>query len=167
MNPGIARKWSTKKKLIIAAAVGVAALAGVYTFYATQKYAGTKTVKEDFSVNAVDFIREFRVNDSAANAKYSDKIIIVSGTVSELESPDSLSINIKFIDAETGDYIIVAFQEQYLAEAKTVHVGDSIAIKGSSSGSSFSEIMEVYTIPFKRGTLHALYSRAGNNTANP
>lgn len=166
MNPGIARKWSTKKKILVAVGVIVVALAGIYIYFATQKYAGTKSVKEDFTINAIDLIREFRINDSVANAKYSDKIIIVKGTVSELESPDSSSVNIKFIDAETGDYIIVAFQEQYLQEAKTVNVGDSIAIKGSSSGSSFSEIMEVYTIPFKRGTLHANYSKDGN-AANP
>lgn len=167
MSTGKAHKWSTKKKVLLGIGIIVVALAAVYIYYATQKYAATKSVKEDYTKNAIELIREFRVNDSLANATYSNKIIVVNGTVAELESADSTSVNIKFVDPETGDYIIVAFQQQYLEEARTVHVGDSIAIKGSSSGSSFSEIMEVYTIPFQRGTLHANYSKPGRQAGNP
>jgi hypothetical protein len=110
--------------------------------------------KAAFTVNAVDFIREFRTDDSAANLKYSEKIVIVNGRVSELESPDSATVNVKIIDAVTGDYAIFAFQEQHLPEAKTLKTGDSISIKGSCSGVSYSEILDLYYIPFKRSALN-------------
>lgn len=161
------QRWSTRKKIFVAIGVLVVILAVVYIIIATEKYAGTKSIKEDYTVDAISFIREFRNNDSLANAKYSEKIIVVNGTVSSLESPDTASVNIKFTDPESGDYVIFQFQEQYLQEAKTVSVGDSIAVKGSSSGSSFSRILDAYTVPFKRATLHKNYSRPSTAQSNP
>ncbi len=95
----------------------------------------------------------FQQNDSAANKKYTDKIITVSGTVSEIEAADT-TLNIKFVDTATGSYAIFAFQQQHLAEAKTVKVGDSVSIKGSCSGSIYSEILQATAVTFKRSTLN-------------
>ncbi len=148
------RKRSWLKKLLLAGLILVLAGAGIYWYVATEKFTATKERKAAYTVNALDFIREFRQDDSAANLKYRDKIITVNGTVSELESPDTSTVNIKFIDTTTGDYAIFAFQEQYLSEAKGVKVGDSVSVKGSCSGSSFSSILEAYFIPFKRSTLN-------------
>lgn len=167
MNTGIARKWSTKKKILAALGAVIVILAGIYIYVATEKYAGSKSVKEDYAVNALDLIREFRENETAAKAKYTDKMLLVHGTVSELESPDTASVNVKFVDPETGDYLIFAFQDQYLAESKTIREGDSISVKGNSSGSSFSQILEIYSIPFKRSTLVANHSKSGSEAGNP
>jgi hypothetical protein len=91
---------------------------------------------------------------TAANKKYREKIITVSGRVSELEAPDSSSVNVKFVDTTTGDYAIFAFQEQHLAEAKSLKAGDSVSIKASCSGSSYSETFDLYYMPFKRSALN-------------
>ena len=147
------KKWSTKKKIFAAIGAVVVILAAIYIYFATQTFDGTKSIKEDYTVNALDFIKEFRANDSAANQKYREKIIIVTGIVSEVEAPDTSTFNIKFIDTATQDYAIFAFQEQYLRESKSVKAGDKVSIKGSCSGSSFTEILDAYSIPFKRSTL--------------
>ena len=76
-------------------------------------------------------------------------MITVSGTVSEIEPADT-TVNIKFIDTTSGSYAIFAFQEQHIAEAKTLKVGDSVSIKGSCSGGVFSEILGTEFITFKR-----------------
>jgi uncharacterized membrane protein len=146
------RPWL--KKLMIAGLVLVVIAAGIYWYVATEKFSDTKDRKAAFTVSAIDFIREFRKDDSAANKKYREKIVTVNGRVSELESPDSATVNIKIIDTATGDYAIFAFQEQHLAEARSVKTGDSISIKGSCSGLSYSDILDLYYIPFKRSALN-------------
>ena len=128
--------------------------AAIYWYIATEKFADTKDREAAFTVNAIDFIREFRKDDSVSNKKYREKIISVNGRVSELESPDSATVNIKFIDTTTGDYTIFSFQEQYLPEAKSVKVGDSVSVKGSCSGSIYSNLLDAYNIGFIRCTLN-------------
>jgi hypothetical protein len=141
-------------KRILIALVGVAVIfACIYWIVATEKFADTKDRKADYKVNALDFIREFQKNGNVGNAKYSDKIITVNGRVSEIEAADT-TLNIKFIDPATGSYIIFAFQQQHLAEAKTINPGDSVSVKGSCSGSIYSNILETTVITFKRSTLN-------------
>ena len=87
---------------------------------------------------------------AAANKKYSEKIIIVNGTVSEIEMADTTA-NIKMIDTTANDaYVIFAFQQQHLAEAKAMRKGDKVSIKGSCSNGLFSDILETEYITFKR-----------------
>jgi uncharacterized membrane protein len=148
------RKRSWLKKLLITFLILAVIAAGIYWYVATEKFADTKGRKSAFTVDAVDFIREFRKDDSAANKKYREKIITINGRVSQLEAPDSSTINVKFIDTTTGDYAIFAFQEQYIEEARSLKAGDSISIKGSCSGLSYSETLDLYYIPFKRSTLN-------------
>lgn len=146
------RTWL--KRLLITGLVLAVIGAGIYWYIATEKFSDTKDRKAAFTVDAIDFIREFRKDDSVANKKYRERIITVNGRVSELEAPDSSTVNVKFVDTTTGDYTIFAFQEQHLAEAKSLKKGDSISIKGSCSGVSYSEILDLYYIPFKRSALN-------------
>ena len=146
------RPW--QKILLISILILAGIGAAIYWYIATEKFADTKDREAAFTVNAIDFIREFRKDDSVSNKKYREKIISVNGRVSELESPDSATVNIKFIDTTTGDYTIFAFQEQYLSEAKSVKVGDSVSVKGSCSGSIYSDLLDAYNIGFIRCTLN-------------
>lgn len=127
--------------------------AGVYWYLANEKFSDTGKKKSAYTINAPELIKEFQKNDNAANKRYADKIITVNGTVSEIETADT-TVNIKFIDTATGSYIIFAFQEQHLAEAKSVKVGDNISVKGSCSGGIYSEILGTEAITFKRCTVN-------------
>lgn len=142
-----------RKKILMGLIVLPVMAAGIYWFLATEKFSDTKDRKVAYNVNALDFINEFQENDSAANAKYADKIVAVNGRVSETEAVDT-TFNIKFTDPVTGSYIIFAFQQQYQAEAKTISAGDSVSIKGSCSGSIYSKILDATAITFKRSTLN-------------
>ena len=141
------------KRILIAILVIVLALAGVYWYYATEKFSDTKDRQADFTVSAMSFINEFQQDLKAANEKYAEKIITVNGRVSQIEAADT-TLNLKFTDPATGSYIIFAFQQQHLAEAKAVKKGDSISIKGSCSGGIYSDILEATSINFKRSTLN-------------
>ena len=138
---------------MIAGLLLVVIAAGIYWYVATENFSDTIDRKAAFTVNAVDFIREFEKNQSEANKKYKDKIVTVNGRVSEIEAADT-TMNIKIIDTASKSFIIFAFQEQHLSEPKTVKVGDTVSIKGSFSAGIFSEIMELVKIDFKRSALN-------------
>ncbi len=138
------------KKWLLALFVIMLAAGGVTWYLFTLKYEDTKDVKADYTVNAIDFIKEFRQDMTGANKKYSEKIIVVNGIVSAIEPADT-TMNIKMIDtANNGAYIIFAFQQQHLNEAKQMKEGDKVSIKGSCSNGSFSNILETEYITFKR-----------------
>ena len=114
-----------------------------------EKFTDTSERKAAFTVNAIDLIHEFQKSDSLANKKYAEQIITVNGRISELEAADT-TINVKMVDTLTDAYIIFAFQQQHLKEAKQFKEGDSVSIKGSCSGGIYSEILETEFITFKR-----------------
>lgn len=142
------------KKWMIALMVVLLAGAGIIWYLYTLKYDDTATLKPDYTVNAMDFIREFRQDMTAANKKYAEKIIVVNGTVSAIEMADTTA-NIKMVDtAANGAYIIFAFQQQHLNQAKDIREGQTVSIKGSCSNGAFSNILETEYITFKRCALN-------------
>lgn len=137
-----------KKWLLLLFVLLLGAGAAVWYLF-TLKYDDTSTVKADFTVNAMDFIKEFKQDMTSANKKYSEKIIVVNGTISAIETADTTA-NIKMIDTTNGAYIIFAFQQQHLQEAKDMKEGEAVSIKGSCSNGAFSSILEAEYITFKR-----------------
>ena len=125
-------------------------LATAWIWYVfNEKYADTTQITPAFSVTAMDLIHEFEKNDSLANKKYAEKIMVVSGEVSEVEGVDS-TVNIKMADSTSGSYVIFAFQQQDKALAEKIKSGDKVSIKGSCSGGAYSKILETEFITFKR-----------------
>ena len=141
----------SKKGKWIMALVGLLIIAGAATtwYIFNETFSDTADRKVAFSVEANDFIREFETDSKLANQKYTEKIVAVNGIVSEVESADTTT-NIKMIDTTKGSYIIFAFQQQHLADAKKLKEGDRVSIKGSCSGGTYSEILETWLISFKR-----------------
>ena len=137
------------KRVLIAGLTLLIAGAVVIYFIFTEKFTDTSKKDAAFTVNAMDFLHEFQKSDSLANKKYAEQIITVRGRVTETEAADT-TINIKMIDTATAAYIIFAFQQQHLAEAKQLKAGDSVSIKGSCSGGTYSDILETEFVTFKR-----------------
>lgn len=142
-----------KKRILLSIFILALAAAGIYWYIATEKFADTSDQQADYTIDAIPFINEFIADDSAANAKYKDKIITVTGTISAIEPADSATMNVKFVDTTTGSYVIFAFQEQHIAEARELKTGDRVSIKGSFSAGVYSEILGVEKIDFKRSAL--------------
>ena len=148
-HPG--KKIVIKRLMIV---IGVLLIIGiaVFFYFQTLTYDDTADIKVDYTVQAIPFIKEFEKNNTEANKKYAEKIIAVNGKVTATEPADS-AINIKMADTTSGSYLIFAFQEQHLEEARNIQVGDVVTIKGSCSDGVFSEILGSYFISFKRSTL--------------
>ncbi len=147
------KRNSWRKRILIGILVLAVIAAGIYWYVATDKYSDTKDRKAAYTVSAFDFIQEFKQDEKSAKEKYNEKILVVNGRVSAIEPADT-TMNVKFIDKNTGDYIIFAFQSQHLAEAKTIKVGDSVSIKAAYRDFIYSEILDAYSITFQRSTLN-------------
>ena len=149
-------KHPKNKKVLKWSAVVAAGLllsgAAVYFYFATLTYDDTAKLKVDYSVEAIPFIKEFEKDYEAANKKYAEKIISVKGIVTATEPADT-TINIKMSDTTTGSYLIFAFQEQHMSEAKKLKPGDQAVIKGSCSDGIYSEILGTYFVSFKRSAV--------------
>ena len=140
---------SKHKKILIGILVVIIAGTAFAWYILNEKFTDTAETKASYNVHAIDFIKEFEKNGTLANKKYTEQIIAVNGTISEIEAADT-SANIKFIDTTSGSYIIFAFQQQHMAEAKQLKKGDKVTIKGSCSGGIYSEILGTGYISFKR-----------------
>jgi len=124
----------------------------VYFYFATLSHDDTARLKADYTVEAISFIKEFEKDHKTANKKYAEKIIAVKGIVTGLEPADT-TMNIKMADTATGSYLIFAFQDQHMAEAKKLKAGENVLIKGSCSDGIYSDILGIYFISFKRSTV--------------
>lgn len=142
----------TWKKILFGGFLLLLIGAGIYWYIATDTFSDTKGRKAEFSVKADDFLKEYQTDSKQANLKYTEKIVEVSGIVSATEAADS-SINIKIADTTSGSYVIFAFQDKDMNEARSVKAGDLVTIKGSCSGGVYSSILETWAITFKRSTL--------------
>ena len=145
-----------KKKWLrwILLAIVVMALAGGAVFYyvMTAQFADTTSEKPAYSISAMDLLAEFQQNDSAANKKYSEKIVAVSGLVSEVEGADT-SATVKFVDTLTGSYLIFDFQSGASRQAAALQPGANVTLKGSCSGSIYSRLRNAHMISFKRSVI--------------
>lgn len=123
------------KKIIVVvlllAAIGVCT--GIYLFY---KKPETVDDKKGIAVTAVALAKEFGENEQAANTKYLNKVIEVSGIVSETEQNQDGGL---MVILDTGDPMAgvqCAMREKGLAVDK----GKEMTIKGFCSGSGITGV---------------------------
>lgn len=146
--------WLIKLAVLIAApALTYAGFVSMEKYLHNEKFENTANSSSAYTVNAFDLIKEFQANDSAANAKYREKIMTVNGPISEIETPNDSTVNIKFIDS-TGSYAIFPFHGEEVTPVKQLQKGQDVSIKGSCSGGVMSEILGTESITFKRCILN-------------
>ena len=147
-------KWLLKSGLIL-----VTASATFFGFNMISKqvekkimeetYESTDNVKTDFTLGANDLLKEFMANDSAANKKYREKVLVVKGASGDVEIKTDSTVIIKFSES-TGSYIVFSLDKDQFEKAKNIKAGDAVSLKGSCSGSVYSEILSTTSISFKR-----------------
>lgn len=148
--------YALLKKLVWVAAGPVFVFIGfllMENYIMGETFSDTAGAKTDYTVSAADLIHEFMANDSTANKKYREKIISVQGAASDVEAKSDSSVNIKFADA-TGSYIVFSLGKDEYDKAKNIKAGDTLSLKGSCSGSVYSDILSTTSISFKRSTLN-------------
>ena len=114
-----ATKKTWFKRLLWLAAAGLLIGGAIAWYLFTLKFDDTRSVKADYSVEAMPFIREFEKDNAAANKKYSEKIIAVKGIVSAIEKADT-TFNVKMQNDSTGSYISFGFQANDAEKVKNL-----------------------------------------------
>lgn len=123
--------------VVLLACLAIAVGVGMHFYNKTTPTASERAV--DLTIDARDLYAEFNKNDSAANARYSDKVIQVTGVVDEIAPQDSLITNVVL---ETGDLLVAILCE---FDPKTVPhwtKGMTVSLKGICAGSTPNIILQ-------------------------
>lgn len=118
-----------------------------------ETFTQTDELKADYTVNAMDLVREFLLNDTAANNKYREKILVVNGTPTQVDRSADSTTTVQFADS-TGSYVAFSFEKEKYELVKEMQAGTPVSLKGSCSGSIYSEILGTTAITFKRATIN-------------
>ncbi len=81
-----------------------------------------------FAVEANLFVNEFLTNVNASNAKYLDKVVVVSGEVKEI-SEDMLKQKVVTLKTEKAG-VNCTFTVETNANAEGIKIGENVKIKG-------------------------------------
>ncbi len=112
--------------LIVIGAIVVA----IYLF--NEKPADLAKEKPLYTVSSVQLQKEFEADESSASAKYTDKIIEVSGIISSIKIEDNSKINISLKTDSDFSSVICAFNS--LDDPLQFHPGDRVTLRGECSG---------------------------------
>lgn len=150
-------KWILKTGLIIATIAATVIGFNISSKQAEKKmfeetFTSTDDIRADFILSVNDLLKEFVANDTAANKKYTEKVLQVDGVVSAVDIAADSTSTIRFEDS-AGSYAIFSMEKSQVDKIKNIKTGDAVSVKGVCSGSIFSDILGTTSISFKRSIL--------------
>jgi hypothetical protein len=107
-----------------------AILAALYMF--NLKHTDMAKAKPDFIISATALQKEFEDNETAASAKYINKILEVSGTIASVKPADNNTLSISLITGSDISSIICTFPA--ITDPLQYKPGDEIKLRGECSG---------------------------------
>lgn len=124
------------KRLLYLLAI-VAVVGGSIGYYLWNKpQKNMQAAKADLTVDAAALFKEFSTDETAANAKYLDKTVAVSGKVKETTKTDDGTVK---VNLETGDSFGVLCELDPLSKHPRTDFteGETVAFKGLCTGINF------------------------------
>lgn len=115
--------------LILLVLVIAAVLVWMYTFKKADTDVSSK--KADYALSSSELLAAFEKNETEANQKYLNKIVIVTGTV-ESVSQDSVGISVYLKEPDAMAGIICGFNSE--GNVTGIRKGTSINVKGICTG---------------------------------
>jgi tRNA_anti-like len=113
-----------------------------------KKHADTAKVKPDFVITATTLQKEFEDNETAASARYINKILEVSGTIASEAPSDSTHLNISL---KTGsDISSVNCVFPVIGDMSKFKPGEEITLRGECSGFLMDVLLKNCAIITKR-----------------
>lgn len=105
-------------------------LAALYMY--NKKHTDTAKTKPDYIVTSIALQKEFEDNETAASAKYINKIVEVSGIIASINHSENNSVSITLITGSDMSSVICTFTA--LPGSSEIKAGESITIRGECSG---------------------------------
>jgi hypothetical protein len=123
----------TYVKILLGVVVFIA-LAGIgtalYLFIMPHKDLGK--AKPDFIITAIDLQKAFEDNESAATAKYVNKVIEVCGTIESVKPGEGNILNVTLKTGRDLSSVICTFARD--ADPSKLNAGNQVTISGECSG---------------------------------
>jgi tRNA_anti-like len=124
-------KKNLRIALIVTAVLAIAGAAiGYHLYNLKPKDLGRE--KPDFIITSADLQQSFEENETAATAKYVNRIIEVSGEVSSVERGENNSVNIALKTNSDFSSVICTFPSGI--DPESVMTGSQISVRGQCSG---------------------------------
>jgi hypothetical protein len=113
----------------ILAAIFLGAGLWVYNEY-NRGPVSVKNLQADFEVSANQLLEEFDADESKANEKYLDKVVLVTGVILEVEKEEAVNVIM-----ETNDPLKrIICEMQDIEQVEDIQLGDEVKIKAKCSG---------------------------------
>ena len=124
-------KPTVKIALLVVLIIAIGGLfAGLYLY--NLKPQDLQKAKPHFSISAVDFQKAFDENEKAASARFINKIIEVSGTISSVRSGENKTLNVTLKTVNELSSIIGTFHN--ITDTTVFKTGNQVIIRGVCSG---------------------------------
>ncbi len=98
-------------------------------------------LKPKYTVNAIDFIKEFGTDDKKADAKYLDKVIEVNGIVKEIKKDENGFYTIALGDAASMSSVRCSMDSLHNNELQNIAKGNNLSVKGVCTGYNAEELL--------------------------
>ena len=124
------RSW----KKIITAMIILALAGGSYGWYQYQKAPpDIRKEKGGVEITAVELLKEFQQNETASNTKYVDRVLVVTGTVTGVQTDSSGQVTVYL---QTNDLLSAVTCSFYKDDEgiKKINTGSVARIKGVCTG---------------------------------
>jgi hypothetical protein len=95
----------------------------------------------DFTISAYDLAKEYETNQTGSDKKFIDRVIKVTGEISEISTDQNNSIVFILRNKESSTGILCTFNEKATKKATRFKKGDTVSIKGTCSGMLFEVVL--------------------------
>lgn len=134
----------TKIRFLIAGVlVLIAGVTLIYVFNSPR--ADISDAKTDYCVTAAELIAEFETSETEATAKYTDKIIEVSGMITTI-TQNELGATCYLSDADAMGGVMCEFEPGSIKMLLSKKVGDEVVMKGKFSGYLLDVVLNTCTV---------------------
>lgn len=123
---------NAKAKTILSVIVPLIILGTIITVYYMRQNGNIKNTPSDFKLSSKAINKEFLINDSVANATYSNKIVELTGVIAGIKNSEMHGIVITFDDPVMGVKCVMDSTIKTLPE--DVAIGSTVSIKGVMIG---------------------------------
>ena len=138
------KKW---KKILLGLLLVAIAAAGYGFYLYNKKPADVRTLTANYQLTAEALLADFNKDETAANTKYLDKVIAVSGKVTEVKLDTATGQATVILDS--GDpmaAVTCSFYNDEAAAVKQLKQGDAIVIKGNCTGKLMDVVLNKCSI---------------------
>ena len=120
-----------KIAIIAIVLIGLAG-AGMGFYFFNKKHQDLLKTRPDFIVSSIDLQKEFETDESAATAKYGNKIIEVSGIIGSVKSGEEEILSVSLNTGSDLSSVICTIPSK--TDMSTFIKGSPITIRGECSG---------------------------------